>query len=173
MRPLFDYYIPNLKVAQFFKEYAEALEQNERKLKGGILTRAALARQTWRFVEDRFGEMNYDTYFWNRTFKSAMQLMFRSVTWKLGSVSAFAGAFGGQGKEFVDAFKERRAPELHRNMAWLFGMMLLTATLGAIIQQVFAHKPPGGLTDLVFPQLDPKDDKIAARFRRTGRIWFI
>jgi hypothetical protein len=160
MRPLFDYYIPNLKVAQFFKEYAEALEQNERKLKGGILTRAALARQTWRFVEDRFGEMNYDTIFWNRTFKSAMQLMFRSVTWKLGSVSAFAGAFGGQGKEFIDAFKERRAPELHRNMAWLFGMMLLTATLGAIIQQVFAHKPPGSLTDLVFPQLDPKDDKI-------------
>jgi predicted RNA methylase len=160
MRPLFDYYIPNLKVAQFFKEYAEALEQNERKLKGGVLTRAALARQTWRFVEDRFGEMNYDSLFWNRTFKSAMQLMFRSVTWKLGSVSAFGGAMHGQGKEFVDAFKEGRAPQLNPKMAWLFGMLLLTAALGTILMKSLTGKWPTGYTDLVFPQIDAKDDKI-------------
>jgi tRNA G10 N-methylase Trm11 len=160
MKPLFDWYIPSLKVAQFFKEYAEAIEQNERKLKGGILTRAALARQVWRFVEDRFGEMNFDSLFWNRNFKTAMQLMFRSVTWKLGSVHAFGGAFAGQGKEFKDAFRERRAPELHRNMAWLFGMFLLTATLGAIISKVLGKKDPKNLTDFVFPQIDPKDDKI-------------
>jgi hypothetical protein len=160
MRPLFDYYIPNLKVAQFFKEYAEAIKQNESKLKGGVLTRAALARQTWRFVEDRFGEMNYDNLFWNRTFKSAMQLMFRSVTWKLGSASAFAGAFGGQGREFRDAFKERRAPELHRNTAWLFGMFLLTAALGTILSIALGKRTPQSLTDLVFPRVDPKDDKI-------------
>lgn len=160
MRPLFDYYIPNLKVAQFFKEYGEAIEQNERKLKGGVLTRSALARQVWRFVEDRFGELNYDTLFWNRTFKSAMQIMFRSVTWKLGSVEAFAGAFGGQGREFRDAFKERRAPELHRNTAWLFGMLLTTAALGYVISKAVGQKDPKNLTDLVFPQIDPKDDKI-------------
>lgn len=160
MKPLFDWYIPSLKVAQFFKEYAEAIEQNERKLKGGILTRAALARQVWRFVEDRFGEMNFDSLFWNRNFKTAMQLMFRSVTWKLGSVHAFGGAFAGQGKEFKDAFRERRAPELHRNMAWLFGMFLLTATLGAIISKALGKKDPKNLTDFVFPQIDPKDDKL-------------
>jgi hypothetical protein len=162
MRPLFEWYIPSLKVAQFFKEYAEAIEQNERKLKGGVLTRAALARQVWKFVEDRFGEMNFDTLFWNRNFKTAMQLMFRSVTWKLGSVHAFGGAFGGQAKEFRDAFRERRAPELHRNMAWLFGMFLLTATLGAIISKVLGKKDPKTLTDFVFPQIDPKDDKVRA-----------
>lgn len=160
MKPLFDYYIPNLKVAQFFKEYAEAIEQNERKLKGGVLTRAALARQVWRFVEDRFGELNYDTLFWNSNFKTAMQLMFRSVTWKLGSVEAFAGAFGGQAKEFRDAFQERRAPELHRNTAWIFGMFLLTATLGYIISKTLGGKDPKNLTDYVFPQIDPKDDKV-------------
>lgn len=160
MKPLFDYYIPSLKVAQFFREYAEAIEQNERKLKGGVLTRTALARQVWRLVEDRFGELNYDTLFWNSNFKTAMQLMFRSVTWKLGSVEAFAGAFGGQAKEFRDAIRERRAPELHRNMAWLFGMFLLTATLGYIISKTLAGKDPKDLKDYVFPQIDPKDDKV-------------
>jgi protein strawberry notch len=160
MKPLFDVYIPNLKAAQFLKEYIEAKQQNERKLKGGILTEAALARQVWRFVENRFGELNYDTLFWNNNFKSAMQLMFRSVTWKLGTLDAFYGAFKGQAKEFTDAFKERRAPELHRNMAWLFGMMLLTATIGYITMKTLSGKTPKNMTDLVFPQIDPKDDKV-------------
>jgi hypothetical protein len=160
MKPLFDFYIPNLKLAQFFREYDEALKQNERKLSGGVLTRAALARQVWRFVEDRFGELNYDTLFWNNNFKTAMQLMFRSVTWKLGSVEAFAGAFGGQGREFINAMREHRAPELHRNMAWLFGMFLLTATLGTIISKTLGKKDPKDLTDIVFPQIDPKDPHV-------------
>lgn len=160
MKPLFDYYIPNLKVAQFFREYDEALRQNERKLANGELTRSALARQVWRFVEDRFGELNYDTLFWNNNFKTAMQLMFRSVTWKLGSVEAFAGAFSGQGREFINAMRERRAPELHRNMAWLFGMFLLTATLGVVISKTLGKKDPQNLTDVVFPQIDQKDPHV-------------
>jgi hypothetical protein len=86
--------------------------------------------------------------------------MFRSVTWKLGSVEAFGGAFAGQGREFRDAFRERRAPELHRNMAWLFGMFALTAALGIIIQKTLSGKDPDSLTDLVFPRIDPKDDKV-------------
>lgn len=171
MGPLFDTYIPNLKVAQFFREMEEAMKLNDLKYPGGYHidrlgkrterpTNEELARKVWRLVEDRFGELNYDTLFWNNSFKSAMQLMFRSVTWKLGSVEAFAGAFAGQGKEFVDAFKERRAPELHRNMAWLFGIFLATAVLGTIIQAVFAKKKPQSLTDLVFPRIDPNDDKV-------------
>jgi hypothetical protein len=172
MKPLFDHYIPRLKLAQFFKEYSEALaERDQRYGPAGYYidrrgkrweapSRASLARQVWRFVEDRFGELNYDTLFWNRTFKSAMQLMFRSVTWKLGSVEAFGNAFAGQGKEFRDAFRERRAPELHRNMAWLFGMFVVTAALGIIIQKVLSGKDPESLTDLVFPRIDPKDDKV-------------
>lgn len=172
MKPLFDYYIPNLKVAQFFKEYAAALAEADNKYgpHGYYIdregkrwerpTRAAMARQIWRFVEDRFGEMNFDSLFWNANFKTAMQLLFRSVTWKLGSVEAFAGAFAGQGREFLDAMRERRAPVLHRNMAWLFGMFLLTATLGAIISNVLGKKKPQSLVDYVFPQIDPKDDKV-------------
>jgi hypothetical protein len=162
MKPLFDHYIPSLKAAQFLKEFPEAIRQNERKLKGGVLTEAALARQVWREVENRFGELNYDTLFWNGTFKGAMQLMFRSVTWKLGSVSQFGGAVSGQGKEFIDAVRERRAPQLDRRMAWMLGMFLLTATLGTIMMKVLSGKDPKGLTDLVFPQIDPKDEKVRA-----------
>lgn len=160
MKPLFDHYIPRLKMATFFREYSEALKQNEDKLAAGKITRPTLARQHWKFVEDRFGEMNFDNLFWNRTFKTAMQLMFRSVTWKMGSVSAIGGGMAGQAREFVNAFKERRAPELHRNMAWLMGVSLLTAAMATIMQKALAHKNPGSITDLVYPQIDPHDNKM-------------
>ena len=171
MKPLFERYIPSLKVGQFFKEFDEELKRNDLKYPQGYYidrlgkrwmrpTNTDLARKVWRLVEDRFGELNYDTLFWNRTFKSGMQIMFRSVTWKLGSVEAFGGAFAGQGKEFMDAVRERRAPELHRNMAWLLGMLTLTAALGTVMSIALGHRQPKSLLDLVFPQIDPKDDSV-------------
>lgn len=171
MKPLFEHYIPSLKVAQFFREFDEALKQADNRFPNGYYidrqgkrwdrpSNATIAREVWRFVENRFGELNYDTLFWNNTFKGAMQLLFRSVTWKLGSVEAFGGAFAGQGKEMVNAFRERRAPELHRNMAWLFGMFLLTAALGTVISHVLGKKSPKTPTDYFFPQIDPTDPAI-------------
>jgi hypothetical protein len=41
-------------------------------------------------------------------------------------------------------------------------MMLLTAALGTILMKTLSGKWPASLTDLVFPQIDPKDDKIRA-----------
>ena len=175
MGPLFDTFIPNIKVGQFVVEMREALRQNFIRYDGlagrtyyvdrqgrrhNRPTDAEVARHVWRLVEDRFGELNYDTLFWNQTFKAAMQLMFRSVTWKFGSIEAFGRAAAGQGKEFIDAFKERRAPQLHRNMAWLFGIFLLTAALGTVISRALGKHQPKGLVDYVFPRIDPHDPSV-------------
>src|ERR1017187_3353783 len=61
-------------------------------LKSGAMTRAQLARKVVDSVENRFGEMNFDNLFWNRTWKTALQLAFRSVTWKLGTAREITGA---------------------------------------------------------------------------------
>ncbi len=155
MSPLFDHFIPNLKLGMFMREMTEALKTNN-----GALTDETLARQTWRFVEDRFGEVNFDNLWWNRTFKSAAQLMFRSVTWKAGSISAIGGAFGGQAKEFMDAVKEGRAPVLHRKFAWLLGLCVMTAAFSYVMQKALTGKDPQSLADLTDPQIDPKDPKV-------------
>jgi hypothetical protein len=173
MGPLFDRFIPNLKVGQFVTEMREALRQNWLRYNGkqGYYvdrqgrrydrpSDTEVARKVWRLIEDRFGELNYDTLFWNQTFKAAMQLMFRSVTWKFGSIEAFGRAAAGQGKEFIDAFKERRAPQLHRNMAWLFGIFLLTAAIGIVISKALGRHTPKNLTDVVFPRIDPNDSSV-------------
>ena len=185
MKPLFDHYIPRLKLGTWLKEYTNALVENEGSLRNGTITRSALARQVWQSVENRLGEMNYDNLFWNRTFKSGMQLMFRSVTWKSGSLGQYYNALVRQGKEFMDAARgippggnppgtpppkgfgpggifqgKPRAPRLMAEMGWLFGLALLTAAMATVMQKLLAGKDPESLTDLAFPQIDPKDPKV-------------
>lgn len=139
--PLFDLYIPRLKVGMFLRDYAFELERNADKLASGKLTRDALARRTWAFVEDRFGEMNFDNLYWDRTFKSAMQLMFRSVTWKLGNIRGF-------GKAAVDTVKFGNdiahgiKPTVTLPMGWALGLTATTATIGSLLSKAFSGKYP-------------------------------
>lgn len=85
MKSLFEYYIPNLKLGFALKEYNLAKAEYSDRLASGEITREQLARQIVDGVENRFGEMNFDNLFWDRTFKTFAQLLFRSVTWKLGN----------------------------------------------------------------------------------------
>lgn len=163
-KPLFELYIPRLKVGMFLRDYAFELERNADKLASGQITRAELARNTWGFVEDRFGEMNFDNLYWNRTFKSAMQLMFRSVTWKLGNLRGF-------GKAAVDTVKFGNdlahgiKPTVTLPMGWAMGLTMTTATLGSVISKVFSGKYPWEWSkdddslakDLTYPHISPTD----------------
>src|SRR5438046_3331236 len=94
MKPLFQIYIPNLKYSLFLRQMSEQAAEHTADLENGTMTRAELARQVVDSVENRFGELNFDNLFWNRTIKSAMQLIFRSATYKLGSVRELSGAAG-------------------------------------------------------------------------------
>jgi len=106
MKPMFDVYIPRLKLGLFLEQYGQQIEQRAADLAAGKITRPQLARDVWDTVEDRFGEMNFDNLFWNRTFKSAMQFFFNSVTWKLGTIRGFGKALTGQANQtFVEPIR--------------------------------------------------------------------
>ncbi|HVN80132.1 MAG TPA: hypothetical protein VMW38_14135, partial [Terriglobia bacterium] len=99
MKPLFDIYIPNLKIALYARLRAGLMEEHADDLGSGKMTQGELDRMALDSVENRFGEMNFDKLFWNRTFKTALQGLFRSVTWKFGNIGEFSGAAVGQGRE--------------------------------------------------------------------------
>lgn len=157
MKPLFQVYIPRLKVGQFLKEYQLMLQEYKPDLESGRLTRPELARKTWDFVEDRYGEMNFDNLFWDRTFKTSAQLLFRSVTWQLGNLRASFGALPEQAAEIGRSVRNGQVPRLTPKMSWFAGQALVTATMGAIITKAFTGNWPQKLSDYVYPRTD-KDD---------------
>lgn len=154
MKPMFDVYIPNIKIATFLKERHQILLENEGKLRRGEVTKDELMRRTVDFVEHRFGEMNWDNFWWNRTLKSIAQLNFRSTTWKAGNLMASGGAVLGVPKtaiEGVRSLKQGEAPALNPNLAWALGMSLWTAALGTLISKGIGGVDPKSFKDLVYP----------------------
>lgn len=161
MKPLFEIYIPRLKIGAFLHEMSHELVSRETSLKNGSLTRAELARQVWSSIENRFGEMNFDNLFWNRTFKSALQLLFRSVTWKVGALKNITHGFADQVFEIKNAIDERRVPLLNRNTAYLFGIALLITAFSQIIMRLFLKESPKDLKDIVAPRYDKEGNRIS------------
>lgn len=155
--PLFNVFIPRLKVGMFFKEFPTILKENAERLATGKVTRQELARQTVDFIDDRLGEMNFDNLFWNKTLKTAMQFFLRSVTWKLGSLRATWGIFPEQAKEIAKAAKEGRRPNLAPKAAWGLGLIAMQTAFASVIQHMLAGKGIESGKDIIAPQIDPND----------------
>jgi hypothetical protein len=161
MKPMFETYIPRLKIGMFLKEYSNALVERGSEIQRGELTRPEVARRTWDFVEDRLGEMNFDNLFWDRTFKSSMQVLVRSVTWKLGNIRGFGKAFVRQAEEFKDAYDKGRLPTIAPEMGWALGVTAAHVTMGALIQTLATGKGPQDLIDYVYPKIDDEGNRIS------------
>jgi hypothetical protein len=164
MDPLFNVYIPSLKVGLFMKEFPLLLAENKSRLDSGKVTREELSRKTIDAIDNRLGEMNFDNLYWNKTFKTASQFMLRSVTWKLGNIRQMGGAAPEQAAEFLSAIKENRRPNLSPKMAWLFGLSLTQVVLASVIQHMSLDdddkdKDIKDFKDIVAPRINSADNK--------------
>lgn len=160
MKPLFEVYIPRLKIGAFLHEYSNEIVQRSADLQSGKITRAQLARQTWTSIENRFGEMNFDNLFWDRTFKTAMQMAFRSVTWKVGALSNIVGFGPEQIAQWKRDLEEGRGPTIHRNFSYLFGIGILLTLFSSLIMKTYLKQWPSSLKDLVAPRYDKDGNRI-------------
>lgn len=174
---IFNTYIPHLKLGTWLRDYAFEIQRNGDALRDGTVTRETLARQTWEFTEDRFGELNWDNLYWNRTFKSAMQLAFRSVTWKLGNARGFSKAGKGVYEAYKTTFqaaanKKGVKPHFSIPSGWAMGMFITTALESTILSKVMTGKYPWQLLNdkdepmnqlaelaknMTFPRIDKND----------------
>jgi hypothetical protein len=157
--PLFRHYIPALKLGTFMREYSLALQENSARMEKGEVTREELARKTVEFVEDRFGEMNFENLFWNKTFKTSTQMGFRSVTWILGNTRSMFTALPQQGKYTYDRVVggNHEMPPLSPKGAWILGMAIFNAALGSLTQYALTGKLPEEPKDLIYPRYDAND----------------
>jgi hypothetical protein len=80
---------------------SEQAAEHSNELEDGTLTRETLARRVADSVENRFGELNFDNLFLNRSTKSMLQFLFRSATYKMGTAREIIGGLGGQSRELA------------------------------------------------------------------------
>lgn len=159
--------IPKIKMATWMKEYSKNIEINREKLLNGEISKMSIAHDTMKFVEDRFGEVNWKNQWMNKGTKDALIFIFRSFTW-------FTGSWKGVTKAGVDYGKlgwyklKGENYELTTKGLWginaVIAHFLTAAAVTAVYQAVYGWDDPTPddeetdlLTKLMFPRHDPQD----------------
>jgi len=159
---LFEKIIPNAKFSNFALQYAYNLKQYAGQIKRGLITEDEIARRTVASQENKFGEMNWDNFWMNKTWKSALQLLFRSYTWQAGTWRGFGTAakrVPEQIRFIHDAIKNGEKPPIDQDMAWVVGLVathIAEATLlgyGAAAITGNEDLKPQSWFDYIFPKI--------------------
>jgi hypothetical protein len=159
---LFEKIIPNAKFSNFAMQYAYDLKQYAGQIDRGLLTKDELARRTVASIENRFGEMNWDNFWFNRTWKTALQTLFRSYTWQAGTWRGFGTAakrIPEQVKFAVDAIKHGEKPPIDQDLTWAVGLVATHIAEAALIGYGAAYisgdedLKPQTWFDYIFPKI--------------------
>jgi len=184
--PMFDVLIPRYKLGYARELFLTRMVELENELREGKVTRAQIARQTWDQVENMLGEMNFDNLFWNRTFKTILQLLFRSVTWWGGSIRTAWWSGSGQTREIGKIVERRKVslpssttddplatarqyrteykfhmPKIDPNMAAHLGMVFAAGYISMLFMLLWRKKIPEDVDwkDIVAPRTGKLDER--------------
>lgn len=151
MRPIFHYMIPRMKIGAFRDLYSAELTRNASKIASGELTQETLARTTWRNIENRFGELNYDNLMWNQTFKGATMLAIRAPGWNVGTISEVGGAALDIPKQTWSAMTGNGF-NMTPKMQYTLALFMVLGGMGAAYQYLHTGKGPSSVKDLYAPK---------------------
>jgi hypothetical protein len=160
--------IPRIKMAMWAREYTLELDRQAEHIKAGTTNKEFIARNTMKFIEDRFGEVNWMNTWMNPSYKTALQMAFRSFTWFTGSWNALAKAGIDIGKLGWFTLKGEKY-ELTSRGLWAMNAIvahMMAVSLITVSFSMHALAIGGGedddeeiglLSRMLFPRVDPLD----------------
>ena len=169
-KPMFEIWIPSLKIASYLKDAATALKTDP-----SLVTdkgRRLLAfRRLAKSVDNRYGEMAYNTLFWNRTVKDLAVANTLSLGWNLGFIREYGGGAMDIGQSVTRSgslAKKAAEGKLDRP---LFVSFYTTQALlyGGLLTWALTGKGPQDLMDYIYPKngnVDKagKDERVNTMF---------
>jgi hypothetical protein len=152
-------YIPHIKLGAFGKLLEFNLDQAGPNISEAQFRR--IAAKSWDSIDNRFGQLQYDTLFWNKTTKDMLMASVRSVGWNMGTIREVGG--GG-----LDAL--RAVGDLHKGLgevgrglvnsdriAYSIALTGVTGLYGAILGYALTGEAPKDDADYFFPRTGKKN----------------
>ncbi len=159
--------IPKVKIGAFRQLFSEELERKAGQVASGKITRATIARETWNNIENRFGQINYDNLFWNKTFKAVNMLTWRAVGWNLGTIRELGGGATQDLAKFANDTIHGRKPDFTPKMRYTLAIIGVVATLSAIYEYLHTGHGPKTLEEYFYPEngaVDQNGDPVKVQF---------
>lgn len=150
--PLFQAWIPNLKAASYLKNVAGALKSDP-SLYDNPLKRRQAFRRIAQSVDNRYGEMNYETLLWKKWAKDLAVLNTLSLGWQLGFLREYGGGGLDLGQFAVRGERMQSIKEGKLDRALFASTYTATALgYGGLLTWAMTGQPPQELTDYILPR---------------------
>lgn len=146
-KPVFEVWIPSLKIASYLKDVQTALKADPT-LMNDRTKRQVTFRKLAKSVDNRYGEMAYNTLFWNRWVKDLGVANTLSLGWQMGFLREYGGgmldlARAKDGKVAKGDFDRPMFVTYYTTQALAYGGLLTWALTG---------QQPQDLNDYIYPR---------------------
>lgn len=152
-KPVFQIWIPNLKAASYMREVSNALKNNPG-LHDDNMSRQLTFRKIAKSVDNRYGEMSYDTLFWKRWLKDLAVANTLSLGWQMGFIREYGGGALDLG-QFVKRGDKSRVQRVREGMldrpAFVSAYTVTALGYGGLLTWALSGKSPESLMDYVMP----------------------
>jgi hypothetical protein len=151
-KPIFEEWIPALKAASALKDAKNLLARNPELMENPAQRHLAM-RKLGKSVENRYGEMNYNTLFWKRWMKDLAVMDTLSLGWQLGFIREYGGGAMDLGQWATQGgkIKQIRKGQLDRPI-FVASYTTLGAGVAGLMTYAMTGKPPASLLDYIDPQ---------------------
>lgn len=166
--PMFQIWIPSLKIASYLKDVQTAMRTDPSLIEKPMERQLAF-RKISKSIDNRYGEMAYNTLFWNRWVKDLAVANTLSLGWQMGFIREYGGgmldlgqfAKGGQLQKVKTGMLDRP----------LFVTFYTAQALayGGLMTWALSGKSPENLLDYIYPKngeknKDDTDQRVSTMF---------
>jgi hypothetical protein len=164
-QPLFDVYIPKMKMAAWTDEMKAWMQANPLATDADLMTMGAKIGKT---VDDRFGEMNQDTQFWGAGMKQGFNLGAMAFTWTFGAMRHVGGGMlkGMTNPRSISLVGKDYDPRT----GYLIALPLGYFIMGNVYTYLKTGKPPKDLDDALDNMWAPKTGGMVPGFGGRGEV---
>jgi hypothetical protein len=178
-KPIFEQWIPSLKISSYLKDAAEWEKRNPT---ASEQERIMAFRKISKSVDNRYGEMAYNTLFWNKWMKDIAVADTLSLGWNLGFVREYGGGLLDGGKALVKTVQGKGGQAARSGLLDkpLFTLIYTTQALayGGLMTWAMTGKSPSGWMDYIYPKTgetgpDGKEQRVNTMFytREFGALY--
>jgi hypothetical protein len=153
-KPVMEWVVPRQKLGVFAQLAERALADLPAEASRDDVRRAM--QRAWDSVDNRLGQLVYDTLFWNKTLKDLAMASVRSVGWNLGTVRELGGGAIDLGKAAAGAARGER-PELTERASYVLALPFIVGLTGGIMGYLLTGERPKELKDYFYPRTGRKN----------------
>jgi len=169
-KPMFEVWIPSLKIASYLKDVQTAVTVDPTLItdKG---KRLLAFRKLAKSIDNRYGEMAYNTLFWNRTVKDLAVANALSLGWNLGFIREYGGGAMDIGQSIVakGSLSQKAKQGMLDRPLFVSFYTAQSLMYGALLTYALSGEPPKDFIDYLYPKNgnkkpDGKDERVNTMF---------